>query len=362
MYIYQSENWPDFYWDREKILSLLAKIKLSQGLLLGKMRNLGFDAQNNAALQTICEEILKSGIIEGELLNVRQVRSSVARRMGMPYEDIQIPQNVDGTAEIMFNAIQKYSEAVNKKRICLWHEKMFPGGRSGWNKIKSGDYRDDSLGAMQVVSGPIGNEKVCYQAPPASELPEQMKQLFVFINKSKEDNIIKAGISHLWFVILHPFDDGNGRIARIITELLLARSEKSASRFYSMSSQIAKERKEYYRQLEITGHGSLDITSWLCWFLSALGRAIKNSDNLLKNILAKAEFWKKHRGQNLNARQSKIINMLFEGFEGNLTSAKWAKICKCSHDTATRDIHELIKLGILAQHGAGCTTHYKLSE
>ena len=362
MYIYQNENWPHFTWNETKILALLSQVKLAQGLLLGKMQNIGFAMQDNALLQTLTEEILKSNQIEGQLLDVAQVRSSIARRLGLPNENIPVARDVDGTVEMMLDAIQHYTDPVNKARLCAWHKNMFPDGKSGFYTIKAGDYRDDALGPMQVVSGPMGNEKVHYEAPAATVLNGEMDKLFEFINTDKTDNVLKAAIVHLWFVILHPFDDGNGRIARALSELLLARSENSANRFYSMSSQIAKERKEYYKQLEITQQGDLDITDWLEWFLLTLQHAIQNSDELLKTVLAKATFWKQHTGEPFNDRQSKMLNMLFDGFTGNLTSTKWAKICKCSHDTASRDIADLQQRGILEQIGAGRTTHYKLNK
>lgn len=360
MYIYQNENWPHFTWDKPKILARLAQIKLAQGLLLGKMQNIGFAMQDSALLQTLTEEILKSNQIEGQLLDIAQVRSSIARRLGLPNEDIPVDRNVDGTVEMMLDAIQHYNAPVNKARLCAWHKHMFPNGKSGFYTIQTGNYRDDALGPMQVVSGPMGQEKVHYQAPDAPLLNAEMEKLFHFINTDEMDNVLKAAITHLWFVILHPFDDGNGRIARALSELLLARSEASANRFYSMSSQIAKNRKEYYKQLEITQQGDLDITEWIEWFLQTLEQAIKDSDELLKNVLAKATFWKQHQGEAFNDRQSKMLNMLFDGFKGNLTSTKWAKICKCSHDTASRDISDLQQRGILEQIGAGRTTHYQL--
>ena len=362
MYIYQNENWPHFTWNETKILALLSQVKLAQGLLLGKMQNIGFAMQDNALLQTLTEEILKSNQIEGQLLDVAQVRSSIARRLGLPNEDIPVARDVDGTVEMMLDAIQHYTDPVNKARLCAWHKNMFPDGKSGFYTIKAGDYRDDALGPMQVVSGPMGNEKVHYEAPAATVLNGEMDKLFEFINTDKTDNVLKAAIVHLWFVILHPFDDGNGRIARALSELLLARSENSVNRFYSMSSQIAKERKEYYKQLEITQQGDLDITDWLEWFLLTLQHSIQNSDELLKTVLAKATFWKQHTGETFNDRQSKMLNMLFDGFTGNLTSTKWAKICKCSHDTASRDIADLQQRGILEQIGAGRTTHYILNK
>ena len=360
MYIYQNKNWPHFTWSNTKILNLLAQVKLAQGLLLGKMQNIGFNMQDNALLQALTEEILKSNQIEGQRLDIEQVRSSIARKLGLHNEDISVSRNIEGSVDMMLDAVQNYNAPITKARLCAWHKNMFPEGKSGFYTIKAGDYRDDKLGPMQVVSGPIGVEKVHYQAPKASVLNDELNKMFEFINKDETDNVLKAAIVHLWFVTLHPFDDGNGRIARALSELLLARSENSSNRFYSMSSQIAKKRKDYYKQLEITQHGDLDITEWLEWFLITLENAIKNSDELLESVLAKANFWKQHQGKTFNDRQSKMINMLFDGFNGNLTSTKWAKICKCSQDTASRDIADLLKHNILEQIGAGRNTHYKL--
>ena len=362
MYIYQNKNWPNFTWDETKILTLLTQVKLEQGLLLGKMQNIGFTMQDNALLQTLTEEILKSSQIEGQLLDVAQVRSSIARRLGLPNDNIPVARNIEGNVEMMLDAIQHYKTPITKARLCAWHKSMFPEGKSGFYTIKAGDYRDDKLGPMQIVSGPMGEEKVHYQAPDASLLDEEMDKLFHFINDDKTDDVLKAAITHLWFVILHPFDDGNGRITRTLTELLLARSESSTNRFYSMSSQIAKNRKEYYKQLEITQQDDLDITDWLSWFLQTLENAIKDSEELLKTVLAKATFWKQHQSETFNERQSKMLNMLFDGITGNLTSTKWAKICKCSHVTASRDISDLLKRGILEQIGAGRNTHYQLNK
>ncbi|MDR1123807.1 MAG: DUF4172 domain-containing protein, partial [Elusimicrobiota bacterium] len=291
MYIYENKSWPNFVWDQTKILNLLAKVKLQQGLLLGKMKSLGFQIQGNALLETMIEEILKSNKIEGEILDTEQVRSSIARRFGLTAENkIKSARSIDGIVEVMYDATHNFSEEITKERLCAWHRQMFPEGKSGFYQIQTGKYRDDKLGPMQIVSGPLGMEKVHYQAPSAKILPAQMQKLIYFINNdSTNDNIIKAAIAHLWFVILHPFDDGNGRIARAIAEMLLARGEGSSYRFYSMSSQIEKTRKEYYKILEATQKSSLDITDWLEWFLNALFLAIENSQNLLGGVLAKTD-------------------------------------------------------------------------
>lgn len=364
MYIYEDKNFPHFTWDKTHILTILAKVKLEQGLLLGKMQNLGFNVKDSALLQTITEEILKSSQIEGEILDVRAVRSSIARKFGLDANDAaaKSSRSIDGFVDMMYDAIHNYKEDVTKARLCNWHTQMFPEKKSGLYKIETGKYRNDKLGPMQVVSGPMGMEKVHYQAPDARVVNAEMEKLFKFINTDNTDNIIKAAITHLWFVIIHPFDDGNGRIARALTEMLLARSENSSDRFYSMSSQIEKHRKAYYEELKITQGGSLDITSWLEWFLNTLLGAIENSQDTLKTILGKSTFWNIHQGETFNDRQSKMLNMLFDGFNGHLTSSKWAIICKVSHDTATRDIADLVKHSILEKVGDGRTTYYILKQ
>jgi len=362
MYIYQNKNWPKFVWDKISVLDLLAEVRFKQGLLLGRMENIGFTVKNEALLASMTEEIIRSGKIEGELLDTKQVRSSVARKLGIKNEDrVYVSENVRGFVDIIYDAVHNFDKPVTKKRLCDWQSMLFPGKNSGIYKIKTGDYRDDKLGPMQIVSGPMGLEKVHYQAPDAISLDKEMSSLIKFINDDESDDIIKAAVVHLWFVILHPFDDGNGRIARALTELMLARSERSSDRFYSMSSQIEKNRKAYYGALRITSDSSLDITSWMRWFLITLGDAIENSEILLKNVLRKSDFWSKHNAVNLNERQSKIINMLLDNFRGNLTSSKWAKINGVSQDTAGRDIAELVKMNILEKSGAGRNTRYKLN-
>jgi len=364
MYIYENKKWPHFVWEENKILNLLAKVRLKQGLLLGKMQSLGFNAQDSALLESMTEEILKSNKIEGEILDIEQLRSSIARKFGIGNDNkIKSSRSIDGIVEVMYDATHNYEYEITEKRLCVWHKRMFPKGKSGFYKIETGKYRDDKSGPMQIVSGPLGMEKVHFQAPSAKVLPEEMEKLISFINSDNaNDDIIKAAITHLWFVILHPFDDGNGRIARALSEFLLSRSEKSAHRFYSMSSQIEKNRKAYYKILEVTQKDSLDITDWLEWFLNTLLSAIENSATLLKTTLAKADFWRKYEGQYFNERQNKMLNLLFDGFKGNLTSTKWAKINKVSHDTATRDIAELVSLDVLAKEGDGRNTHYKIKQ
>lgn len=363
MYIYESKNWPNFTWDKDIVLNLLSKVKLKQGYLLGKMDSLGFDIKEKAMLNVLTEDVIKSSEIEGQILNTEQVRSSIAKRLGINFdENILVERDVEGIVEMMLDATQNYDKEITQDRLFGWQAAMFPAGYSGLHKIKIGSYRDDKNGPMQVVSGAIGKEKVHFQAPDANALENEMNQLIAYINNNsdKTDLIIKAGIVHLWFVVIHPFEDGNGRIARALADMLLARSENSSSRFYSMSSQIKKVRKSYYKALEITQKSSIDITSWLQWFLENLLIAIDDSEHLLKNVLQKAEFWQKSQTVALNERQIKVLNRFMDDFEGKLTTTKWAKMCNCSQDTATRDIADLIEKGIFEKQGEARATHYIL--
>src|SRR5574344_385868 len=363
-YIWQNPKYPDFTYDKVEILSLLAKVKLKQGYLLGKMSRFGFEDNKYTVLNVLTDDIIKSSEIEGLNLNKEQVHSSIAKRIGINLEkDIVVSRDVEGIVEMMLDATQNFNEKISEERLFYWQSIMFPDGISGLTKIITGNYRNDKNGKMQVVSGAIGHEKIHYEAPPAKNLKKEMDKLINFINFEDEtDLIIKAGIIHLWFVIIHPFEDGNGRIARALTDMLLARSENSSNRFYSMSSQIKKGKKSYYKALEITQHSSLDITPWLKWFLENLSTAIDNSEELLKSILQKAEFWNKNKSVQMNKRQIKILNIFMDDFKGNLTTIKWAKICGCSQDTATRDIADLIKKGILIKQGEARATHYILQK
>jgi len=359
-YIWQNPEFPNFIYDKETILALLADVKLKQGYLLGKMSNVGFENDKIAFVNVLVQDIIKSSEIEGLKLNVEQVRSSIAQKLGLDIGgDILVERNVEGIVEMMLDATQSYDKEITEARLLGWQAAMFPGGYSGLYKITTGEYRNDKNGSMQVVSGPTGPETIHYEAPPAVNLKSEMAKLIDFINNENEtDLIIKAGIVHLWFVIIHPFEDGNGRIARALTDMLLARNEKSANRFYSMSSQIKKERKAYYNALKITQSDSIDITPWLKWFLLNLEKAIDASEDLLEGVFKKVDFWKKNQNTILNERQIKILNKLFDGFEGNLTTSKWAKLCKCSQDTATRDIADLVQKGILKRIGSGPATKY----
>lgn len=361
-YIYQYNQWPDFFWDKEKILSLLAKVQFTKGLLFGKMSTIGLSLQETANLDTITQDIIKSSEIEGEILNLKEVRSSVAKRLGINIEEpVTAKRNIDSIVEMMFDAIHNYNSELTTNRLFAWHNSLFPNGYSGLIKIKTAAFRTEESGPMQVVSGAIGRETIHYEAPSAEKLEMEMKRFLNWFNHDISQNIIiKSAIAHLWFVTLHPFEDGNGRIARTITDMLLAKSDNSSKRFYSMSYQIQQTKNSYYDILEKTQKGSLDITDWLEWFLNCLLSAVKNSDILLSKILQKHAFLQKCSEHKLNARQLLMINMLFDNFKGNLTSSKWAKICKCSQDTAGRDIDYLLENKILKKIGAGRSTHYEI--
>ncbi len=365
MYIWELPEWPKLTWDSEKLASLLAQTRHKQGLLLGRMSGLGFPLQEEAILQTLTHDVLKTSEIEGEKLDADHVRSSIARRLGMdigalPHND----RHVEGVVEMMLDATGNYQSTLTVERLYGWHAALFPTGYSGIDKIRVGMWRDDAEGPMQVISGPIGKRKVHFEAPPAPELDKEMNAFLTWFNGDSEvDPVIKAGLAHLWYVTIHPFEDGNGRIARAIADMALARSEHSSQRFYSMSSQIRTERNDYYTLLERTQKGELNVTPWLEWFLGCLERAIDGAQDILQGVMAKAQFWEKHRTTTLNERQRMMINRLLDGFTGHLTSSKWAKIAKSSQDTAHRDILELIKLDILEKgESGGRSTHYVLKE
>ena len=363
IYIHQKENWTDFFWDEKKVSAILGEARNKQGRLLGKMESLGFELQNEAILNTLTLDITKSSEIEGELLEHNQVRSSIARRLGIEVAGlVNSDRYVDGIVEMMLDATQKFNFPLTKERLFGWHAALFPYGRSNLSKITVADWRTDKTGPMQVVSGPMGKEKVHFQAPDSSRIEGEMEKfLRWFESKEQIDLVLKAAVAHLWFVTIHPFDDGNGRITRAITDMTLARSDKSVRRFYSMSAQIRLERKQYYEKLEKAQKGDSDITDWILWFLKCLTNAIESSEKTLSKILYKAEFWKRHSTTILNKRQLKIINRLLDGFDGKLTSSKWAKINKCSQDTALRDIQDLIEKGILQKDASGGrSTNYLL--
>ena len=355
MYIHEQDDWPNFRWDSAKITYLLAGTRHRQGRLIGGMEAIGFDLRNEAVLRTLTEDVLKSSEIEGEMLEKKQVRSSLARRLGMDIGALTpADRHVEGVVEMTLDAVRNYKEQLTNERLFAWHAALFPTGRSGMTKITVGAFRTDQSGPMQVVSGPIGRERVHYQAPAAQCLEKDMGAFLNWFNGDDTgDFVLKAAIAHLWFVTIHPFDDGNGRIARAVADLMLARSEQSPQRFYSMSRQIRKERKAYYDILQATQKGDLDITGWLEWFLDCLGKAIDDAENILTAVLEKARFWKIHGGEQLNGRQRAILNKLLDGFEGNLTSSKWAKLAKCSQDMALRDVSDLMKRNILVKEPGG---------
>lgn len=365
MYIYQQEEWPQFKWNQIKLAPLLANVRHLQGKLLGHMEALGFDFQREATLNTLTQDVIKTSEIEGERLDLQQVRSSVANRLGINIgKPTYVDHNVEGIVEILLDATKNYNSKLTKERLFDWHSALFPTGRSGSHRITVGKWRDVSSGDMQIVSGSFGREKVYYEAPSYDCLEVEMNKFITWFNCNLDiDLVIKAAIAHFWFITIHPFDDGNGRIARAIADMVLAKSEDSALRFYSMSSQILRERQDYYNMLEKCQKGAINITLWIEWFLSCLERAIKNSENLLKTVLTKADFWRKHAGSSFNERQRKIINQLLDGFEGKLTSSKWAKISKCSQDTALRDITALLNQGVLVkENGGGRSTCYVLEQ
>jgi Fic family protein len=329
------------------------------------MEDLGLKLRAEATLRTLTEEVVKSSEIEGEILNKDQVRSSLARRLGIEIGALTpADRHVEGVVEMILDATEKYDEALTDERLFGWHAALFPTGRSGMRKITVGNWRTEEAGPMQVVSGPEGRERVHYEAPVASKLAHEMSAFLAWFNGNAEgiDPVLKAGIAHLWFVTIHPFEDGNGRIARAIADQQLARSEKSTQRFYSMSAQIRQERNAYYDILEATQKGDLDITPWLDWFLACLGRAIDGAETILGSVLLKAKFWKSHEGESFSERQRKVLNRMLDGFEGKLTSSKWAALAKCSQDTASRDIDDLLTRDILVKDAAGGrSTSYSLA-
>jgi Fic family protein len=362
--IHELPQWPGFRWDQESLTEMLAAVRHRQGRLLGRMEGLGFSLRKQATLQTLTEEVVKSSEIEGEVLDKEQVRSSLARRLGIETGALTpAERHVEGVVEMILDVTENYIEPLTAERLFGWHAALFPTGRSGLRRSIAGAWRDAKTGPMQVVSGPDNRQRVHFEAPQAGRLDVEMTSFLNWFNGSNGgDPVLKAAIAHLWFVTIHPFEDGNGRIARAITDLALARSENTAQRFYSMSSQIRQERKAYYDVLEATQKGDLDITEWLTWFLGCIDRAFGHAETILQGVLMKARFWETHAGARLNDRQRMMINRLLDGFEGKLTSSKWAKIAKTSQDTAGRDIDGLIKQGILVKDAAGGrSTSYSLA-
>ncbi|MCF0049531.1 Fic family protein [Dyadobacter sp. LJ53] len=363
MHIHQKKSWPAFTWDHQMISFLLASVRYKQGKLVGRMESLSFSLQDEAVLQTLTLDAVKSNEIEGQILNADQVRSSIARRLGMDIGMLTpADRHVEGVVEMLLDATQHYQEALSEERLFGWHAALFPTGRNGMFKITIGNWRDSSGSPMQVVSGAMGREKVHFEAPDSDRLPEEMSRFISWFNaKSDLDLVIKAAIAHLWFVTIHPFDDGNGRIARPIADMLLARSDESAQRFYSMSAQIQQKRKHYYDILEKTQKGNLDITEWLEWFLYCLDGALEATETTLNAVLNKAKYWKLFAEKNINDRQKIMLSKLLDGFEGKLNTSKWAKIAKTSSDTALRDIQNLVEQGVLEkENSGGRSTSYRL--
>lgn len=364
-YSHQLLDWPKFRWEQKDLAEQLAAVRHRQGRLIGRMESLGFPLRSEAVLQTLTQEVLKSSEIEGEILDKNQVRSSLARRLGIDIGALApVDREVEGVVEMMLDATQHYEKPLTQERLFGWHAALFPTGRSGISKITVGAWRDDKSGPMQVVSGSIGRERVHYEAPAATRLDKEIEAFLDWFNAAGSiDPVLKAAIAHLWFVTIHPFDDGNGRIARAIADMALARSEQSPQRFYSMSAQIRQERNAYYDMLEAAQTAGLDITSWLQWFLGCLDRAFDRAESVLANVLRKARFWDQYGSAPINDRQRDMLNRLLDGFGGNLTSSKWATIEKCSQDTALRDIDGLLKRGILIKDQAGGrSTNYSLAE
>lgn len=377
-YIYQYKNWTNFTWRETDINAIFGEVRNLQGKIIGQMNTLGFATKEEATLTTLTLDVIKSSEIEGEKLDYDQVRSSIARRLGINIAGlVATNRNVEGVVEMMLDATQNYQKPLTNKRLFGWHSALFPTGHSGMHKIEVGRYR---TGKMQIVSGAMGKEKVHYEAVPANRVKEEMDKFIKWFNdnssitqdkkKSKGlrdcsaiDPVLKSAIAHFWFIIIHPFDDGNGRIARAISDLMLARADKTTERYYSMSSQILIERKKYYAILQKVQHSSGDITDWLDWFLHCLKNSLLATETTLQKILRKTEFWKIHENTIFNERQRLVLNKLFDGFEGKLKSSKWAKIAKCSPDTALRDIKDLIDKGILRQEQqGGRSTNYELGD
>jgi Fic family protein len=367
-YIHELPNWPQFHWDEALLTQQLASVRHRQGRLMGRMEALGFDLRAEAVLTVLTEDVLKTSEIEGELLDRSQVRSSIARRLGMDIGAlVPADRHVEGVVEMLLDATQQYSEPLTDERLFAWHAALFPTGRSGMNKITVGAWRDASAGPMQVVSGPMGREHVHFEAPHAERLQAEMQSFLRWFGSDTDpsaaplDAVLKAALAHLWFITIHPFDDGNGRIARAIADMALAQSEKSSQRFYSMSAQIREEHDAYYKVLEFTQKGDLDITAWLTWFLACLDRAIEGAEDTLAGVIHKARFWEAIKDKPLNGRQRKVITKMLEGLEGNLTSSKWAKLTNASPDTALRDITDLVERGVLVKDAAGGrSTSYSL--
>jgi Fic family protein len=363
-YIWQQRDWPRFHYDSLSLAESLSRVHRARGHLLGRLADLGFALRDQAAVQVLTEDVLKTSEIEGEMLNPDAVRSSVARHLGVDIGALgPADRHVEGVVQMALDATGQHKKPLTAKRLIAWQAALFPTGYSGLKPVRTGNWRDDARGPMQVVSGPIGRQRVHFEAPPAKKLRAEMTAfLRWFENDAREDPVLKAGLAHLWFVTVHPFDDGNGRVARAICDLALARADGALQRFYSLSAQIQRERREYYEQLERTQKGPLDVTPWLDWFLGCLLRAIEGAEQTLSGVLTKARFWQRWASAPMNERQIKLLNRLLDGFDGKLTSSKWAAITKCSPDTALRDLNELVGAGVLRKSEAGGrSTSYELA-
>src|SRR5216684_306732 len=364
MYVHGLPEWPKFYWNRDELAEPLGSVRHRQGRLIGHMEALGFNLQREAVLQTLTVDVLKSSEIEGEKLNAEQVRSSIARRLGIDIGALKpADRNVEGVVEMMLDATRHYAQPLTAERLFRWHTSLFPSPHSGTHRIRVGAWRDDSLGPMEVVSGQMGRERLHFEAPAAARLEREMQNFLDWFNTGpSHDPVLKAAFAHFWFVTIHPFDDGNGRIARAIADMALARADNTSQRFYSMSAQIRQERAVYYKTLEYVQKGTLDITPWVQWFLACLGRAIEGSQTTLASVLNKARYWETAGSASLNDRQRRVFNRLLDNFEGKLTTSKYAKLAKCSQDTALRDILQLVEQGILARNPeGGRSTSYALA-
>jgi len=362
-YIHEQAGWPGFRWDDAQLAQRLADIRHRLGRLQGRMEGLGFGLRREASLATLTSDVIKSSAIEGEFLDPQQVRSSIARKLGIDIGGTSpASRHVEGVVEMMLDATQNYGEPLTKERLFGWHAALFPTGHSGLRKIMTGKWRTPEAGPMQVVSGGLGREKVHFEAPDAQRLAVEMKLFLDWFNAlPKIDPVLKAALAHLWFVTIHPFEDGNGRIARAIADMALARADGTSERFCSMSAQIESERKTYYRALESAQKGGLDVTLWIKWFLECLGRAVDQAEQSLAGVLRKVKLWERINQVTINSRQREVINRLLDGFEGNLTTSKYAKLANCSTDTALRDVRELLSHGIVAQNpGRGRSVSYRI--
>ncbi len=364
-YIHEKTGWTEFTWDGELLAGPLADVRHKQGRLLGKLEALGFDLRAEASLAVLTCDVVKSSAIEGEKLNPDEVRSSIARRLGLDVAGLpKAGRDVEGVVEMMLDGTRNFEKPLTKKRLFDWHASLFPTGRVGMSRITVGAWRTKESGPVQVVSGPLGREKVHFEAPESERLDAEMSRFIKWFNApASVDPVLKAGIAHFWFVTIHPFEDGNGRIARAIADMALARADGTKDRFYSMSSQIEAERKDYYLRLEAAQSGGLNITGWLEWFLGCLDRAIGGADGTLGAVLHRARLWQRINRRPVNERQRLVINRMLNGFKGFLSTSKYAKLAKCSTDTALRDIRELLQRGILVQNpGGGRSTSYRLGE